>query len=108
MHTIATSGASTPSFALREHSAQALGVLFARAFGGAPGGERLEHGTRLEDLDRLVLADHPHARAAVARVLDQAFLGEPRERGPQRRAAGAQRLAEIGRASCRERVYSNV
>jgi hypothetical protein len=58
--------------------------------------QAFEHLARLEDLDRPRQRHHAYARAAVPLALDEVLLLEPHERGPDRRAADAQRLDEVG------------
>ena len=59
------------------------------------GGEALEHGARLDDLDRLLRADQPDAGAAVALVLHEAFVLEPGQRGAYRGAAHAELASHL-------------
>ena len=56
------------------------------------GGQALEHGPRLEDLDGLLRPDEPNSRAAVALVVDQPFVLEAGQRGTDGRAPYAEHL----------------
>ena len=75
--------------------------------GGLADGKPLEDGAGLQDLDRLVVADLPHARAAVRLADDEPVLLETDERGSHRAARHVERrrdvrLDETGvRARCR-------
>ena len=68
----------------------------ARPGGRVASGHPSSRGARLEDLDRLALVDQPHPRTAVADVLDEPLLLEPRERGPDRGPADAEHARQIG------------
>ena len=54
--------------------------------GRQPDGEPFEHGAGLEDLDRLLVGDRPHAGSAVRLAHDEPFLLEPDERSSHRAA----------------------
>ena len=54
------------------------------------GGQPLEHGSRLEDLDGLLRPDEPDPGAAVALVLDQPLVLEAGQRGTDGRAPDAE------------------
>ena len=103
---------SLPHRRAQRREVAAAGANRGEALG--PVGPELAH--LLVDLDELllgrgVLGDGGEER----RTLAQRGPGGGPERGPRQRAAApepaglaAQLLGEIGRASCRERVYSNV
>ena len=62
---------------------------------GVAGGERLERGARLEDLDRLLDGEAPHARAAVALAQREALVAEAQDRAAHRAAAEPEPLREL-------------
>ena len=83
-----------PTHLLKDR-AQLGDVGWGRAERRPPGGQPLEHGPRLEDLDGLARIDEPDARAAVALVDDQAFVLEPGQGGTDGRAPDAEHLRQV-------------
>ena len=64
--------------------------------GGLADGQPFQDGAGLQDLDRLLVRDLPHARAAVRLADDEPFLLEPDERRSHGAARHLEGRAEIG------------
>ena len=65
------------------------------ALGGLANGEPLQDGAGLQDLDRLLVRDLPHARAAMRLANDEPFLLEPDERSSHRAARHLEGRADL-------------
>ena len=64
-------------------------------FAGEPPGEAFEPAHDVEQFGEIVLAQLPHARAAVRQQFDQPFGRQHLQRFTQRRARDAQHLAQL-------------
>ena len=66
------------------------------ALGGQPDGQAFEHGARLQNLDRLLVRDAPHARAPMRLADDQSVLLEADERRANGAPGHRERRREFG------------
>ena len=78
-----------------EDRLEVLDVAVLRPHRRVARGQPLEHGAGFEDLDRLALGHEPHPGAAVALVLDEALVLEPRQRGADSRAPHSERPGQL-------------
>ena len=79
----------------RESRTEPLGSRLVDPLGGQAHGEPLEHGARLEDLDRLAVRYLAHARTAVRLPDDEALLLEPDEGVPDGAARHVERRHDV-------------